>query len=145
MMRRLASNFFGGMILTVLPVNAISVYLFHDVDPDRVGQLNRAFAELCLEFIGFILVVGGLFMFFTWIGRALLHLQAIPPHPKLGLILGVLAVLLQYPFELAGRLFFPGMQDIVLTVYLLLSPMLFAALLLRDNFTKLARTAEGGV
>lgn len=121
-MRQTASSFVLGMILTVLPLNAISVYLFHDVDPDSVGQWNKACVELGFEFLAFVLVVEALFVLFTWIGRMILRLPSLRPNRRLGLILGVSTILLQYPIHLAGRIFAPGQKDVVLLVYLILCP-----------------------
>jgi hypothetical protein len=94
-MWRLAYSFIGAMTIAALPLNAISVYLFHDVDDDRVGQWNLAYLELCGEFLILAAVAGTLVFLLTWIGRILLRLQEIPPSPKLAFFLGVLLILAQ--------------------------------------------------
>ncbi len=117
------------MLITVLPVNFISVYLLHDVDKERAGQWNLAFFELCEEFLIFSMVVTGLFLFFLWCGRVLLR---IPPSSNyvLAFSMGVLVILVQYPIELAGRAVLPSWEDVVVTLYLLVSPLLCAVFFL---------------
>ena len=66
------------MLVAVLPVNAVSVYVLHDVDKDRVGRWNLAFLELCEEFLIFSALATGLFLLFLWAGRALLR-KPLPP------------------------------------------------------------------
>jgi hypothetical protein len=60
-MWRLTSRFFVGLFAAALFTNAAAVYLFHDVDADRVAKLNRAYAELALEFFVFALVLAIIF------------------------------------------------------------------------------------
>src|SRR6267143_2930828 len=82
-MWRLTYSFIGAMTITALPRNAISVYLFRDVDDARVGQWNLAYLELFEEFL-ILAAVAGIFVFLlTWIGRNLFRVQEIPPSPKL--------------------------------------------------------------
>jgi hypothetical protein len=38
---------------------AVSVYIFHDVDKDKIGHWNEAFAGLCAESVLFAVIVGG--------------------------------------------------------------------------------------
>jgi len=128
-MWRIAYSFFGGLMITVLPVNFISVYLLHDVDKERVGQWNLAFFELCEEFLLFGLVVTGLFLFFLWCGRALLRIPTSSNY-VLAFFMGVLVIVVQYPVERAGRAFFQSRGDVVLNLYLLLSPLFCAVLFL---------------
>jgi hypothetical protein len=132
-MWRIAFTYFGGMMITVLPVNVLSVYVFHDVDKDRVGHWNLAFVELCIEFGVFALVATGLFLFFVWFGRVLLRIPTIPSSYVLSFVMGVFVILAQYPIEFVGRIFLPSRQGTVLTLYLLLSPLLCAAVFLRDS------------
>ena len=117
------------MLVTVLPVNAISVYILHDVDKDRVGRWNLAFFELCEEFLIFSVLASGLFLLFLWGGRALLR-KPLSPNYVLAFWLGVAVILVQYPIELAGRALFPTLKDALLTFYPLLSPLFCAILFL---------------
>jgi hypothetical protein len=128
-MWRIAYSFFGGLTITVLPVNFISVYFLHDVEKDRMGRWNLAFFELCEEFLLFGLVVTGLFLFFLWCGRALLRIPASSNY-VLAFFMGVLVIIVQYPVERAGRAVLPSRVDVVLNLYLLLSPLLCAVLFL---------------
>jgi hypothetical protein len=139
-MWRLAYSFIGAMTITALSLNAISVYLLHDVDADRVGQWNLAYLELCVEFLILAAVVGIVVLALTGIGRILLRLQGIPPSPKLAFFLGILLILAQYPIEFAARKYFPDRRDIVLMVYPFLGSIVCAALILRDNFAKMPRS-----
>jgi hypothetical protein len=138
-MWRIAYSFFGGLMITVLPVNFISVYLLHDVDKDRMGRWNLAFLELCQEFLLFGLVVTGLFLFFLWCGRALLRIPASSNY-VLAFFMGVLVIVVQYPVERAGRAVFQSRDDIVLNLYLLLSPLFCAVLFLLKSRIAPART-----
>ena len=138
-MWRITYSFIGAMTITALPLNAISVYLFRDVDDNRVGQWNLAYRELCGEFLILAAVAGILVFLLTWIGRILFRLQEIPPSSKLAFFLGVLLILAQYRIEFAARKYFPVQKDIVLALYPLLSSIVCAALLLWDNFAKMAR------
>jgi hypothetical protein len=122
------------------PINFLSIYVFHDVDKDRIGQWNLAFLELCLEFGVFALVATGIFLLFLWLGRMVLRMSAISSNYLLAFLLGVFLILAQYPIEFLGRLFLPSRQDTVLISYLLLSPVLCSALFLRNSFAKLRRT-----
>jgi hypothetical protein len=47
-----------GIFCTALFVAAISVYIFHDVDHDKIGHWNEAFAGLCVESVSFTLIIG---------------------------------------------------------------------------------------
>jgi len=127
------------MTIAALPLNAISVYLFHDVDRDRVGQWNLAYLELSEEFLILAVIVGAIVLLLTWLGRILFHLQGTPTNPKLAFFLGILLILAQYPIELAARKYFPVQKDIVLGLYPFLSPIVCTALLLWDNFAKMPR------
>lgn len=127
------------MTVAALPLNAISVYLFHDVDHDRVGQWNLAYLELCGEFLILVAIAGTIVLLLTWLGRILFRLQEIPTNRKLAFFLGILLILAQYPIEFAARKYFPAQKDIVLGLYLFSSPIVCAALLLWDNFAKMPR------
>ena len=127
------------------PVAAISVYVFQDVDLDRVGQWNLAFSEPCGETTGFILICGGLVMFLVWLSRILFRLQSLPLNPKLGFGLGVAVILLQYPFEFACRKLFPNHGVLVAASYILFSSALCALLVLRDSFAQSSETKQANV
>jgi hypothetical protein len=58
-MRRAILLLMLGIFCTALFGTAISVYLFHDVDKDKIGHWNEAFAGLCTESVLFTVVVGG--------------------------------------------------------------------------------------
>jgi len=38
-----------GIFCTALFLDAISVYIFHDVDKNKIGHWNEAFADLSIE------------------------------------------------------------------------------------------------
>jgi hypothetical protein len=138
-MWRIAYRFFGGMMIAVLPVNFISVYLLHDVDKDMIGRLNLAFVDLCLEFVAFGWVATGLLLFFLWSGRAMFRIPASANY-VLTFFMGVLVILAQYPVEVAGRVLFPSREDLVLTLYPVLSTLLCAIFLLIKSRSTLGRT-----
>jgi hypothetical protein len=64
-----------GVFCTALFSAAISVYIFHDVDKDKIGHWNEAFAGLCAESVLFTVVVGGGVALLTLLGRHLFHLK----------------------------------------------------------------------
>jgi hypothetical protein len=92
-MWRLTYSFVGGMTVAALPLNAISVYLFHDVDHDRVGQWNLAYLELCGEILILVAMTGTVVLLLTWIGRMIFRLQEVPPSSKLSFFLGIFLIL----------------------------------------------------
>jgi hypothetical protein len=60
-MWRSTSRFFLGIFAAAIFTNAAVVYLLHDVDPDRIGELNLAYGELTLEFFSFGIVLAVFF------------------------------------------------------------------------------------
>lgn len=58
-MRRAILFLMLGIFGTALFAAALSVYMFHDVDHDKIGHWNEAFAGLCIESALFTLIVGG--------------------------------------------------------------------------------------
>lgn len=144
-MGKFRNAYFLGMAAAGFPIAAISVYVFHDVDLDRVGQWNLAFSELCQETTAFILITGGLVMFLVWLSRIPFRLQSVPLNPKLGFRLGVAVILLQYPFEFACRRLFPNHDVLVAASYILFSSVVCALLVLRDGFARLSETKQANV
>jgi hypothetical protein len=130
-MWRLTSRFFIAMFATALLTNAVAVYLLHDVDADRIGKWNLAFWELTLEFFIFSLVLTVSFFLQTWIGIMVFRLRQVALDFKLGLVLGIAVVLVQYPMEFTVRKLAPGHSaDSFLLGYILLSPICCAAIVL---------------
>jgi hypothetical protein len=78
-----------GILCTALFIAAISVYIFHDVDQDKIGHWTEAFAGLCVESVLFTLIVGGPVWLLTLLGRHLFHLRDYSPRAMLGLFLGI--------------------------------------------------------
>lgn len=117
-----------------MATNAAAVYLLHDVDADRIGKWNLAFWELTLEFFVFSLVLAVLFFLLTWIGTVVFGLRDAPPNLKLGFVLGIAVILVQYAAELTVRKLTPGHSaDAFLLGYLLLSPLCCAAIVLLSS------------
>jgi hypothetical protein len=130
-MWRLTSRFFIAMFATALLTNAAAVYLLHDVDADRIGKWNLAFRELTLEFLIFSLVVTVPFFLLTWIGTMVFRLRHVAPNLKLGVVLGIAVILIQYPAEFTVRKLAPGHSaDSFLLGCMLLSPICCAAIVL---------------
>jgi len=106
-------------------------YLLHDVDADRIGKWNLAFWELTLEFFIFSLVLTVSFFLLTWIGIMVFRLRQVELNFKLGLVLGIGVMLVQYPAEFTVRKLAPGHSaDSLLLGYILLSPICCAAIVL---------------
>jgi len=129
-MWRLTWRFYVGTLVAALFTNAVAVYLLHDVDADRIGQWNLAYRELAEEFLLFALVVAALFLLSTWLGKTLLRLPPVSGNSRLALSLGIAVILIQYPVELTVRLMTRHSADMVLTIYMLLSPLCCAAIVL---------------
>lgn len=130
-MWRLTSRFFIAMFATALLTNAAAVYLLHDVDADRIGKWNLAFLELTLEFFIFGLVLTVSFFLLTWIGTMVFRLRHVALNLKLGVVLGIAVMLIQYPAEFTVRKLAPGHSaDLFLLGYILLSPICCAAIVL---------------
>ena len=125
-------------------VDAISVYVFHDVDQDKVGHWNEAFADLSVEMVVFSLVISGSVWLLALLGRHLFKLRGYSPRARIGLFLGIAAIVFQYPFEFAGRKLVPNLADSFLSFYLVAAILLCTAVLLRDtsNQRKLRKALE---
>ena len=129
-MWRLAWRFYFGTFVAALFTNAVAVYLLHDVDSDRIGQWNLAYRELAEEFLLFAFIVAGLFLLFTWLGKTLLRLPRVSENSRLALSLGIALILIQYPVEFTVRLITRQPADRFLMIYMLLSPLCCAAIVL---------------
>jgi hypothetical protein len=132
-MWRLASRFFLGLFVAAMFTNAIAVYLFHDVDADRIGKLSLAYWELTLEFFVFSLVLTLSFLLVTWIGTTVFRLRNAPLSSTLGLVLGIAVTLIQYPAEFAVRRFATNSADAFLLGYLLVSRICCVAIVLLNS------------
>jgi hypothetical protein len=116
---------------------AITVYIFHDVDKDMIGQWNKAFAGLCSESVLFAVIIGGGVALLTWLGRYLFHLKEYSPRANLNIFLGVGVTVLQYPWDFFGRTAFPKWADSSLGLYLMVAITLCSIVLVRDNFRQM--------
>jgi hypothetical protein len=52
-MWRLILNFYRGFLLSGIFLNAVAVYIFHDVDKELIGKWNIAFRDLLGELLLF--------------------------------------------------------------------------------------------
>jgi|WetSurMetagenome_2_1015567.scaffolds.fasta_scaffold421420_2 hypothetical protein len=141
-MWRAAIWFFSGMILSALPVNALSVYVFHDVDKDMIGQWHVAYVQLNIELLIVSLIASGLLLLFICLGEKLFHHPILSLNIRLAFILGVSTIVLQYVCEMAARLWAPQITTIILAVYPFLSAALAAIMLVR-NGARLPSSAIG--
>ena len=128
-MWRLTWSFFVTMVLASLPMNALSVYVFHDAGE----PFNSAFISLIVEAIMFSLVVSGLFLFLIFLGKKLIRHPATPPNVRLVCCLGIATMILQYPFDLAARVWAHAISDSFLAAYMLLSPVVCASIVVAYN------------
>jgi hypothetical protein len=135
-MRRAILSLVLGILFTAVCIAFVSVYIFHDVDASKVGHLNDAFAGLCVEVVLLTLVIGGPVWVLTVLGRRFFRMRSASPRPKLALLLGIFVPILQYPWEFAGRIFIPKLEDSVLSCYLIVAIVVCTAVLLRDNVTQ---------
>lgn len=71
------------------------------------------------------------------LGRRLFRMRNASSRPKLALVLGVFLPILQYPWEFAGRIVTPKLEDSALSFYLIAAVVICTAVLLWDNFTQL--------
>lgn len=126
-----------GILVACLLTAAISVYVFHDVDKDKLGQPNETFVALCFEAVLFGLLVCVPTWLLTFLGRRLLHLTASSPRPILALLLGFIVTVFQYPWEFAGRKFFTSHAGSFLSSYIIIAIVVCTAVLLRDNFKQI--------
>ena len=122
-----------GIFFTALVVAFLSVYVFHDVDQDKIGHWNEAFADLAIEAVIFSLIIS----IPTWVlalsGWYLLHLGGYPPRAGVGLALGILVTVCQYPFEFLGRKLVPNLAGLFLSIYLVAGVLLCTAILVVDT------------
>ena len=136
-MRRSILLFMLGIFCTALLSDAVSVYIFHDVDKDMIGHWNEAFAGLCPEIVLFTLIIGGGVALLTLLGRRLFHLKGYSPRAKSGLFLGIGVTVLQYPWDFVGRTLFPKFADACLSIYLVLAIALCSIVIVRDNLRQM--------
>jgi hypothetical protein len=131
-----------GIFCTALFGAAISVYIFHDVDQDKIGHWNEAFVGLGAESVLFTLIVGSSVGLLTLLGRHLFHLTDYSPRAMLGLFLGIGITAFQYPWDFAGRKVFPKFAESSLFFYLIGAIVICTVVLLRDNFRQM-KLCEG--
>ena len=127
----------SGILCTALLSDAVSVYIFHDVDKDKIGHWNEAFAGLCIEFVLFTVIVGSGVALLSLLGRKLLHLKGYSPRSKLAFLLGVGVTVIQYIWDFAGRAAFPKFADSSLLLYLIVAIVLCSIVIVRDNFRQM--------
>ena len=125
----LMAGIFGGALIFA----AISVYMFHDVDQDKLGHWNEAYIGLCAESVLFTLVIGGGVALLTVLGRRLLHLSGEFPRAMLGFLLGVGVTLSQYPWDYAVRRRLPKLSETSLYLYLILAIVFCTIVIVRDQ------------
>jgi hypothetical protein len=132
-----------GTLCAALFCGAISVYIFRDVDRDKIDHLDEAFAELCAEFVIFTLAVGAGVALLTLLGRYLFRLKGHYTSSRLGLFLGIGVGVFQYVWDFAGRVAFPKFADPSLFLYLIIAIVFCSIVLVRDNVrqTKLCQTS----
>ena len=126
-----------GIFCTALFLGAISVYIFHDVDKNKIGHWNEAFADLSIEAAVFSLIISGAVWLLALLGRQLFNLRGHAPRARIGLSLGIAAAVFQYPFEFVGRRLVPNLAESFLSFYLVAAIFLCTAVLLRDTFKQL--------
>ena len=136
-MRRSILFLMLGLFCTSLFSAAISVYILHDVDNDKVGHWNEAFAGLCIESVLFALVISGAVGLLTLLGRHIFHLRGCSPRAMLGLFLGIGVTIVQYPWDFFGRRLLPKLAESSLSLYLVVAIVLCTVALLRDNFRQM--------
>jgi hypothetical protein len=136
-MRRTTLFLMLGIFGTALFGAAISVYMLHDVDQEKIGHWNEAFVGLCAESVLFTLIVGGGVALLTLLGRHLFHLKGYSPRAVLGLILGVGVTVLQYPWEFAVRKQLPKLAVTSLYLYLVVAIVFCTVVIVRDNLRQM--------
>jgi hypothetical protein len=130
---RLVTIFFVGLLVAALPIDALSVYLLHDVDAGKVGQWSAAFRDLNVEMFVFSVITSVLLFVFLWLGRKLFRTQLARPHLGLVFLLGAGVVVVQYLSDIAARALAPATSQLMLSVYILLSPAVCDFILLRNS------------
>ena len=141
-MLRTATVFLLGILVAALPVNALSVYVLHDFNKNEVGQANAAFAGLAFEVVVFSVVASLLLVLFLWLGRRLVRAPVARPHLGLVLLLGAATIVAQYIFDMAARMLTPIIAEGTLTAYLLISPAVCAAILLKHGVSRESATTQ---
>lgn len=126
-----------GIFCAFLFVSAISVYIFHDVDKDMIGHWNEAFSGLCIEGILFTMIIGGGAALLTSLARLLFRLKGCSPRSRLAFFLGIGITVLQYPWDLIGRIAFPNLADSFLSFYLIAAIVFCTVVIVRDNFKQM--------
>lgn len=126
-----------GILCSALVSSAISVYLFHDVDQDKIGHWNEAFAGLCIESALFTVIVSAGVGLLTLLGRRLLHLKGYAPRAMLGFLLGICVTVFQYPWEVAAKKELPNLVDSSRSLYLVVAIVLCTTVIVRDNFKQM--------
>ena len=132
-MWRLASRLFLGIAVASILTNALAVYVLHDVDADRLENLNLAYRELMLEFLVFAIVFTATFLLFGWIVSLILRLRIVNSSSIFSFVLGMAVILIQYPAEyLVRKLNADHTSDRFLLGYLLLTPVCCVAIVFLD-------------
>jgi uncharacterized membrane protein len=122
-----------GILCAALFVDAVSVYIFHDVDHDQIGHWNEAFLGLCQESTVAALLIGGVTGLITSLGRAILKPKHGYPRTTFAFLLGVAVSVIQYPWDVATRALLPAFAQTSLLIFLFMAPVVCAFLLLRDS------------
>ncbi len=122
-----------GIFCAAVLSNVVTVYVFHDVDADKIGHWNEAFAGLFIESVLFALIVCGGVAVLTFLGRRLFQLKGFYPRAKLGLYVGIGVAIFQYAWDFAGRTAFPTHGDTGLTLYLILAIIGCSIVFVRDS------------
>ena len=136
-MRRAILLLMLGILCTALFSAAISVYILHDVDQDKIGHWNEAFEGLCIESVLFTAIVSGGVGLLALLGRHLFHLQGYSPRAMLGLLLGIGVAVFQYPWEVAAKKELPNLVDPSRSLYLVVAIILCSIVIVRDNFKQM--------
>jgi hypothetical protein len=119
------------MLAASIFMNALSVYVLHDVDADRIGKLNLAYRELMEEFLLFAVVATAVFLLVVWLGSMVLRLGVATSGPRLAFILGAAVIVIQYPAEFAIRVMNrQHSSESFLLAYLLGAPVCCAAIVI---------------
>jgi hypothetical protein len=105
-----------GTCNTALFLAAISVYIFHDVDQDRIGHWNAAFVDLSIEVFVLSLILGGAVWLLARAGQRVFGLRGGSPRARIGLSLGIAAAVFQYPFDFLARKLVPSLAQFLLSI-----------------------------
>jgi hypothetical protein len=132
-MRRTTLFLVLGIFCTALLVDAIAVYLLHDVDHDMMGRLNEAFLQLCFESFLFAAIVGGAAGLLATLGRFILRLRSYSPHGFRDFLLGIGVTIFQYVWEYSARAILPKRADLALSIYMIAAIALCTVVLLHET------------